>query len=98
MQDAYSGSKIEIPKDISKSILQIISSCSVKKNSSKKTNYSRNEIILKIVHFGKGIAHAKSSFSIKNENCKKHVKIHSTNHLELFCEKNRSKKHEIFEN
>ena len=28
---------------------------------------------------------------------KKHVKIHSPNHLELFCAKNRSKKHQIFE-
>ena len=28
---------------------------------------------------------------------KKHVKIHSTNHLQLFCAKNRFKKHEIFE-
>ena len=27
----------------------------------------------------------------------KHVKIHSTNHLELFCAKNRSKKQSIFE-
>ena len=29
---------------------------------------------------------------------KKHVKIHSTNHLKLFCAKNRCKKHYIFEN
>ena len=28
---------------------------------------------------------------------KKHVKIHSTNYLEFFCAKNRSKKHQIFE-
>ena len=35
---------------MSKSILQIISSCSVQKNSSKNTKYSRNESILKIGH------------------------------------------------
>ena len=33
------------------------------------------------------------TIKIKN----KYVKIHSTNHLEIFCVKNRSKKHEILE-
>ena len=28
---------------------------------------------------------------------KKHVKIHSTNHLQFFCAKNRSEKHQMFE-
>ena len=59
--------------------------------------YSRNESILKIGHYAKAIAHAKSSLWLKNKNSKKHVKIHSTNHLQLFSAKNRSKKHEIFE-
>ena len=35
---------------MSKSILQIISSCSVKKPAPKRTKYSRNESILKIGH------------------------------------------------
>ena len=63
----------------------------------KKTKYSRNESILKIGHHAKAIAHAKCSLWLKNENSKKHVKIHSTNHLGFFCAKNRSKKDQIFE-
>ena len=35
---------------MSKSILQMISSCSVQKTASKNTKYSRNESILKIGH------------------------------------------------
>ena len=97
MQNPHFGSKIKIPKNMSKSILQIIYSYSVKKTASKNTKYSRNESILKIGHHAKAIAHAKSSLWLKNQNSKKHVKIHSTNHLQLFCEKNRFKIHEIFE-
>ena len=48
MKNPYFGSKIKIPKTISKSILQIISSCSVQKSAPKNTKYSRNESILKI--------------------------------------------------
>ena len=44
-------------------------------------------------HHAKAIAHEKSSLLVKNENSKEHVKIYSTNHLELFCAKNDSKKH-----
>ena len=75
-----------------KSILEIISSCSVKKNAPKNTKYSRNETILKIGHHAKAIAHAKSSLWVKNYISRKHIKIHFTNHFELFCAKNRSKK------
>ena len=51
MQNPYSKSKIKIPKNMSKSILQIIYSCSVqKKTAPKNTKYSRNETILKIRH------------------------------------------------
>ena len=82
---------------MSKSILQIIYSCSVRKTTPKKTKYSRNETILKIGHNAKAIAHAKSSLWLKNSNSKKHVKIHFTNHLQLFCAKNRSKKNQLFE-
>ena len=97
MQNPHFGSKIRIPKNMSKSILQIIQSCSVQKTAPKTTQYSRNESILKIGHHAKAIAHAKSSLWLKNCNSKNHVKIHSTNHLELFCAKNRFKKHWIFE-
>ena len=51
---------------MSKSILQIIYSCSVQKIPPKNTKYSRNETILKIAHHAKDIAHAKSSLWVKN--------------------------------
>ena len=51
---------------MSKSILQIIYSCSVLKTVRKKTKYSRNGTILKIGHHAKAIAHAKSSLWVKN--------------------------------
>ena len=50
MQNPHFGSKIKIPKNMSKCILQIISSCSVQKTATKNTKYSRNERILKISH------------------------------------------------
>ena len=66
MQNPHFGSKIKIPKTLSKSILQIIPSCSVQKTAPKNTKYSRNESILKIGHHAKAIAHAKSSLWLKN--------------------------------
>ena len=50
MQNPHFGSKIKIPKNMSKSILQIISSCFVQKTAPKNTKYSRYESILKIGH------------------------------------------------
>ena len=91
MQNPHFGSKIEIPKNMPKSILQIIEICSVKKTAPRNNKYSRNKTILKMGHHAKAIAHAKSSLWVKNSNSKKHDKIHSTNHLQLFCAKNRSK-------
>ena len=93
MQNPHFGSKIKIPKNMSKSILQIIYSCSMQKTAPKNTKYSRNETILKIAHHAKAIAHAKSSLWVKNQNSSKHVKINSTNHLQCFCAKKSSKKH-----
>ena len=52
--------KIKIPKNMSKSILKIIYSCSLQTTARKNTKYSRNESILKIGHPAKAIAHAKS--------------------------------------
>ena len=66
MQNPHFGSKIKIPEHMSKSILQIISSCSVQKTAPKNTKYSRNETILKIGHHTKAIAHAKFSLWVKN--------------------------------
>ena len=83
MQNPHFGSKIQIPKDMSKSILQIVYTCCVQKTAPKKTKYSRNETILNIGHYAKTIAHAKFSLFGQKLNSKKHVKIHSTNYLEL---------------
>ena len=54
MENGQFGSKIKIPKKLSKAILQIIYSCSVQKTARKNTKYSRNESILKICHHVKG--------------------------------------------
>ena len=53
LQNRHFGSKNRIPKNKSKTILQIISSCSTQKTASKNTKYSRNETILKITHHAK---------------------------------------------
>ena len=66
MQNPHFGSKIKIPKHMSKSIVQIIESCSVQNTAPKNTKYSRNESVLKIGHYAKAIAHAKSSLWLKN--------------------------------
>ena len=50
MQNPYFGSKIKIPKNMSKYIPQIIYSFSVQKTAPKNAKYSKNEIILKIGH------------------------------------------------
>ena len=50
MQNPYFGSKIKIPKNMSKSILQIIYSCSLQKTAPKNPKYSRNDSIVKIGH------------------------------------------------
>ena len=79
---------------MSKSILKIIYSCSVQKTARKKTKYSRNETILKIGHHAKACKILTLGQKLKFQ---KHVKIYSTNHLQLLCAKNRSKKDQIFE-
>ena len=81
MQNPHFASNINIPKIMCKSILQIIYSCAVQKTGPKNIKYSRNVTNLKIGHHANAIASAKSLLLIKNENFKKHVKIHSTNHV-----------------
>ena len=53
MENGQFGSKIKIPKNMTKSTLQIIYSCSVQKTARKNTKYSRNDTILKIGHHAK---------------------------------------------
>ena len=56
----------------------------------KKTKYSRKESILKIGHHAcKRYSPCKILTLAQKLKFKKHVKIHSTNFLELFCAKNR---------
>ena len=87
MLTPHFASKIKILKTRSESILNIYCSCSMQKTAQKNIKYSRIETILKIGHHAKAIAHAKSSLWVKNLNSKKYVKIHITNHLQLFCAK-----------
>ena len=86
-----------------KTILQEYWNCSVEKTDRNNTKYSRNNLTLNINLLAKAIAHAKAipfpkwSVWVKNEKCQKHAKTHSTRVLKLFCAKNRSKKHQLFE-
>ena len=59
MQNVQFWSNFFLPKNMPKMILQEQLSCSVQKTAGKNTQYSRNDTILKIKHFGKSIAHAK---------------------------------------
>ena len=63
-QNPHFGSNIKILKNMSKSILQILKSCSVQKIAPKNTKYSRKGSIFKNSHHAK--AHAKSSLSLKH--------------------------------
>ena len=92
-----SGQKVKSPKNVRKTILQARYSVSVQKTAGKNTKYSRNETILKIGHLAKPINFAKWSVSVKNSNGQKRAKNDSSSTLELFCAKNRRKKHQIFE-
>ena len=72
-------------------------SCSVQKPAGKNTQYSRNETILKINHFGQAIAHAKCPVLVQFFFAQKHAENDSTRTIELFCTKNRWKKYPIFQ-
>ena len=65
MQNPHFGSKIEFPKNMSKSVLEIIYSCFVQKTGPKNTKYSRNETILKIDHHAKAIPMKNPHFGSK---------------------------------
>ena len=66
MENGQFGSKIKIPKNMSKSILQIIYSCSVQKTAGKNIKSSINETILKMGNHTKAIAHGKWAGWLKN--------------------------------
>ena len=54
--------------------------------------------MLKIDHYARAIAHAKTLTLSQTSKFKKHPKIHFPNHLELSSAQKRSKKHQIFKN
>ena len=68
----------------------------MQKTTPKDTKYSRNESIWEISQYAR-LYPCKILTLNQKLKFKKHVKIHSTNHLELFYAKNRSKKYEIFQ-
>ena len=59
----------------------------MQKNRSKNTQYSRNETIVKIDHFGKSIAQAKWAVWVQIFVAQKDAENHSTRTKELFCAK-----------
>ena len=69
----------------------------MQKTAWKTTKYSRNETIFKIGHLAKAIDFAKWWVWLKNSTGQKRAKNDSTSTLQLLCEKNRWKKHQIFE-
>ena len=55
MQNPHFGSKIKIQRNMSKSFLQMISSCSVQKTAPKHTKYSRNDsAVARVIYVGGG--------------------------------------------
>ena len=66
MQNGQFGSKVFFSKNMLKMNLEEQLSFSVQKTAGKNSQYSRNETILKIDHFGKSIAHAKWAVWVKN--------------------------------
>ena len=66
MQNPHFRSKIKIPKKHVKIHTTNHLELFCAKKRSRKHKYSRNESILKIAHYAKAIAHAKSSLWVKN--------------------------------
>ena len=86
-----------------KTTLQEQQSCSLQKTARKNTKYWRKQTILNMGRLRNAIAHAKAiafakcSVLVKNYQCQKHAKNHSTRTAQLFCAENGSKKHQILE-
>ena len=98
MQNGQFGSEIFFPKIMRKMNLQEELSCFVQKTPPKNSQYSRNETILKIDHFGKTIAHGKLAVWVKKIFSEHYAENESTRIIKLFFSKNRWKKQPIFEN
>ena len=96
MQNGQFGSKIFFSENMPEMNLQKQFSCSVQKTAGKNSQYSRNETVLKIDHFGKSIAHAKWGVSVKKFFVQKYAENESTRTIKMFCAKNCSKKQPIF--
>ena len=97
MQNRQFGSKIFFSKNMPKMNLQAQLSFSLQESVAKNSQYSRNETILKIDHFGKSIAHAKVAIWVKNFFLQKYAENESTRTIKWFCAKNRWKKQPILE-
>ena len=91
------GQKLKWPKTCKKRFYKHVRVVLCKKPLAKNIKYSRNETILEIGHLAKAIDFAKWSVWVKNSNGHEPAKNDSTTTLELFCAKNRWKKHQIFE-
>ena len=89
--------KLKWPKTCEKRFYKHVRVVHCKKTAGKNTIYSRNKTIVKIGHLAKAIDFARWSAWLKNSNGQKRAKEDSTSTLELFCAKNRCKKHQIFE-
>ena len=91
MQIGQFGSKIFFSKNMPKMNLQEQFSCSVQKTNGKNSQYSRNETILKIDHFGKSIAHAKWAVWVKNCFRQKFAENESTRRIKYSVQKTAGK-------
>ena len=69
----------------------------MQKTAENNTEYSKKETISKIDHFAKSLAHAKMGSLGWNFFFQKRARNDSTRTVELFCAKNRWKKHRTFE-
>ena len=96
--------KLKIPKTCEKQFNNNIIVDLWKKGIEKTPNIGQVGQFLKIGHLAKTLAHAKAivlmqngQLKVKIKKCQKHEKNPSTVTLQLFCAKNRSKKHQILE-
>ena len=92
MQNGQFGSKIFFSKNMPKTNLQEQLSCSVQKTAGKKSQYSRNETILKIDHFRKSLAHAKWTVRAKIFFSKNMLKMNLQEQLSCSVENTAGKK------
>ena len=89
--------KLKWPKTCEKRFYKHVIVVYSKKTAGKNTIYLRNTTIVKTGHLAKAIDFPRWSAWLKNSNGQKRAKKDSTSTLELFCAKNRFKKHQIFE-